>query len=39
MRGRWQYFRPILDYLGLLLWAFGLLMIVPLAARTWPSAP
>ena len=31
MRNRFQYLRPILDYLGLLAWVFGLLMLVPLA--------
>ncbi len=31
MRNRFQYLRPILDYLGLLSWMFGLLMLVPLA--------
>ena len=34
MRNRWRYFRPVVDYLGLLLWLSGLLMIVPLAVRT-----
>lgn len=33
MRNRLQYFRPLLDYLGLLTWVFGLLMLVPLGAR------
>ncbi len=33
MRNRWGYFRPILDYLGLLAWVFGLLMVVPLTVR------
>ena len=37
MRNRLSYFRPILDYLGLLTWVFGLLMLVPLAAR-WAFA-
>ena len=31
MRNRWQYFRPIGGYLGLLLWCFSVLMLVPLA--------
>ena len=31
MRNRFSYLRPILDYLGLLVWVFGLLMLVPLA--------
>jgi trk system potassium uptake protein TrkH len=30
MRNGARYFRPILDYLGLLSWVFGLLMLVPL---------
>ncbi len=30
MRNRWAYFRPVADYLGLLLWVFGALMLVPL---------
>ena len=30
MRNRWEYFRPIGSYLGLLLWCFGVLMLVPL---------
>jgi len=30
MRNRLHYLRPILDYLGLLSWMFGLLMLVPL---------
>lgn len=31
MRNRLHYLLPILDYLGLLAWVFGLLMLVPLA--------
>ena len=31
MRNRWQYFRPVLDYLGLLFWVAGGLLLVPLA--------
>jgi trk system potassium uptake protein TrkH len=31
MRNRLPYFRPILDYLGLIAWVFGLLMLIPLA--------
>jgi trk system potassium uptake protein TrkH len=31
MRARLYYFRPLLDYLGLLAWVFGLLMLIPLA--------
>ena len=31
MRNRWQYLWPVGGYLGLLLWCFGLLMLVPLA--------
>lgn len=30
MRNRWQYFLPVGAYLGLLLWCFGILMLVPL---------
>jgi len=30
MRNPWRYWRPVCDYLGLLLWVFGLLMVVPL---------
>ena len=33
MRNRWRYFRPVFEYLGLLIWVFGLLLLVPLAAR------
>jgi len=33
MRNRWAYFRPVCEYLGLLFWAAGLLMLVPLAVR------
>lgn len=33
MRNRWAYFRPLLDYLGLLAWATGLLLLAPLAAQ------
>ena len=29
MRNRWAYFRPVVDYLGLLAWVFGFLMLVP----------
>jgi len=32
MRNRWAYFRPVVDYLGLLVWVFGLLLLVPLIA-------
>ncbi len=35
MRNRWRYFRPILDYLGLLVWIFGLLLLAPLAVRIY----
>jgi len=30
MRNRWNYFSPILDYLGVLFWVFGLLLLIPL---------
>jgi trk system potassium uptake protein TrkH len=30
LRNRVQYLRPIVDYLGLLAWVFGLLMLIPL---------
>ncbi len=33
MRNRWAYFRPVCEYLGLLIWSAGLLMLVPLAVR------
>ncbi len=33
MRNRWHYFRPIVDYLGILIWLTGLLLLVPLIAR------
>ncbi len=33
MRNRWRYFRPVCDYLGLLLWLVAPLLLVPLAAR------
>ncbi|HUW59015.1 MAG TPA: TrkH family potassium uptake protein [Planctomycetota bacterium] len=33
MRNRLSYFRAILDYLGLLCWVSGVLMLVPLAVR------
>jgi len=29
----WRYFRPVLDYLGLLCWVFSPLMLIPLASR------
>ena len=32
-QNRWNYFRPVLDYLGLLLWMFGLLLLVGLGVR------
>ncbi len=35
MRNRWQYFSPLLDYLGLLLWVSGLIMIVPIAMHAY----
>jgi trk system potassium uptake protein TrkH len=38
MRNRWLYFRPICDYLGLLLWLSGLLMLVPLGVRAASEA-
>jgi trk system potassium uptake protein TrkH len=31
MRNRFQYFRSIADYLGIVSWIFGLVMLVPLA--------
>ncbi|HUU21922.1 MAG TPA: TrkH family potassium uptake protein [Phycisphaerae bacterium] len=33
MRNRWQYFRPVFEYLRLLISVFGLLLLVPLAVR------
>ncbi len=33
MRDRWKYFQPVLGYLGLLVCVFGVLMLLPLAAR------
>ena len=30
MRNRFSYLRPVVDYLGLLSWVFGILMLVPL---------
>jgi trk system potassium uptake protein TrkH len=33
MRNRWQYFRPVWDYLGMLIWLFSPLLLVPLGAR------
>ncbi len=35
MRNRWQYYRPILEYLGLLVGLFGTLMLVPLGVRNF----
>ncbi len=37
MRNRLPYFRSMLDYLGLLSWVFGLVLLVPLAVElsTW----
>lgn len=32
-QNRWNYFRAVLDYLGLLLWMFGLLLLVGLGVR------
>lgn len=39
MRNRWRYFRPVGDYLGLLLWLFAPLLLVPLGARAVFSEP
>jgi len=33
MYSKWRYFRPVLDYLGLLCWVFSPLMLIPLASR------
>jgi len=33
MRNRFRYFRSIADYLGIISWIFGLLMLVPLAVE------
>ena len=30
MQDRWEYFCPVLEYLGLLLWVFGMTMLLPL---------
>jgi len=38
MWNRWQYFRPVLAYLGLLISVFGLRTLMPLAVRAvWES--
>ena len=39
MRNRWAYFRPIGDYLGLLMWVVAALLLVPLlvAADEFPT--
>ncbi len=39
MRSRWHYWRPVLDYLGLLTWMFGLLALLPLAVQTMFAGP
>jgi len=33
MRNRWQYFKPIVDYVGLLVWVFGLLLLAPMVVQ------
>lgn len=35
MRNRFPYFRALLDYLGLLSWVFGLVLLVPLAIELY----
>ncbi|MHC4717854.1 MAG: TrkH family potassium uptake protein, partial [Planctomycetota bacterium] len=35
MRNRWQYYRPVCEYLGLLVGVFGALMLVPLGVRNF----
>ncbi len=39
MRSRWRYWRPVLDYLGLLTWMFGILALLPLALRKVFAGP
>lgn len=39
MRSRWHYWRPVLDYLGLLTWIFGVLALLPLAVQTMFAGP
>ena len=33
MRNRWRYWRPVVEYLGLLTWIFGVMALVPLGVR------
>jgi len=33
VRNRWRYWRPVLEYLGLLTWIFGVMALVPLGVR------
>jgi len=33
VRNRWRYWRPVLEYLGLLTWVFGVMALVPLGVR------
>jgi len=33
VRNRWRYWRPVLEYLGLLTWIFGMMALVPLGVR------
>jgi len=39
MRNRFAYFRPVIDYLALLSWVFGLLLLVPLVVRFVAPGP
>ena len=33
MRNRWRYWRPVVEYLGLLTWMFAVMALVPLGVR------
>jgi len=33
VRNRWAYWRPVVEYLGLLTWLFGVMALVPLGVR------
>jgi len=33
VRNRWAYWRPVVEYLGLLTWIFGVMALVPLGVR------
>ena len=37
MRNRLAYFAPLLDYLGVLFWVFGVLLLIPLGVLVWSA--